>query len=225
MMVQAMSGRPLIGVAIITLMAASCDATPEVAGENQPAPSRGTGAELVFNDFETIDPSWNAGKFENGVVRIADGEMFIRNFTVSQASVTAIYDAEFDDVIIDVDVRLAEGTADNWQTVECRIDGNYYYDLGISADGYYIIDVWIDGVQHEKSLEPTPSPYIVTGAAAVNSLHVECIGNRLSLSVNGNLLAELEDNAILSGGVGLSVNALAETFSEAAFDNFRVAAP
>jgi hypothetical protein len=205
MMVQAMSGRPLIGVAIITLMAASCDATPEVAGENQPAPSRGTGAELVFNDFETIDPSWNAGKFENGV--------------------TAIYDAEFDDAIIDVDVRLAEGTADNWQTVECRIDGNYYYDLGISADGYYIIDVWIDGVQHEKSLGPTPSPYIVTGAAAVNSLHVECIGNRLSLSVNGNLLAELEDNAILSGGVGLSVNALAETFSEAAFDNFRVAAP
>ena len=98
-MVQAMRGIPLLGLGIIALMATSCDATPEVAGENQPGPSRGMGTELVFDNFETTEPSWNAGKFENGVVRIADGEMFIRNFTVSQASVTAIYDAEFDDVI------------------------------------------------------------------------------------------------------------------------------
>jgi len=222
-MVQAMRGVPLIGVGIIALIAASCEPTPEITDDTRPWPTMGT--ERVFVDFETVDPDWITGTFQDGVVRIADGELFVRDFTASSASVTAVYDAEFDDVIVDVDVRLAEGTADNWQTVGCRIEGNNYYDLGISADGYYIIDAWVEGVQLDRSLGPTPSPYIVTGADAVNSLHVECIGDRLSLSVNGNLLEELTDASLTSGGVGLSVNALAEVFSEAAFDNFRAATP
>ncbi len=213
----------LLGLCLIAASTASCDATPELAGENQS--SRTIGAEQVYDDFEAVDPNWVIGRFQGGAIRIEDGEMLVRSLTASGASITAMYDASFSDVIVDVDVRLNEGTDDNWQTVECRTEGNNYYDLGISADGYYLIDVWIDGVHLDKSLGPTGSPHIRTGADAVNSLHVECIGDRLSLSVNGNLLAELTDTSLTEGAVGLSVNALAAVFSEAAFDNFRIAVP
>ncbi len=208
---------------LVALLAVSCDATPELAGGNQFSQTVGT--EQVYDEFETADPNWFIGRFRDGEVRIEDGEMLVRSLTASGASVSAMYDANFSDVIVDVDVRLNEGTDDNWQTVECRAEGNNYYDLGISADGYYLIAVWIDGVHLDKSLGPTGSPHIRTGEDAVNSLHVECIGDRLSLSVNGNLLSELTDANFTEGAVGLSVHALAGALSEAAFDNFRVAAP
>ena len=59
----------------------------------------------------------------------------------------------------------------------------------------------------------------------VNALHVECVGDRLSLSVNGNLIAELSDTSLTNGEVGLSVNALSDEFTEVAFDNFRITVP
>ncbi len=46
-----------------------------------------------------------------------------------------------------------------------------------------------------------------------------------ALSVNGNLIAELNDTNLTNGSVGLSVNALDGEFSEVAFDNFRIAVP
>ena len=223
MEIHPMRRGPLFGLGLIVLFAAACEAAEETALDvEQPPPA---GVQTVFDDFETIDLNWITGEFDNGVVRIVDGEIRIRNFTESGTSITAIYDERSADQIIDVDVMLVAGTDDNWQTVECRTQGDSYYDLGISADGYYLIDVWIDGEKLDKSLGPTASSFINTGMDAVNALHVECVGDRLSLSVNGNLIAELTDTNLESGEVGLSVNALADEFTEVAFDNFRLAVP
>lgn len=211
------------GLGLIVLIAVSCEATEEAALDVEQMPL--AGVQTVFDDFETIDPNWITGEFDNGIVRIVDGEIRIRNLTESGTSITAIYDERSANQIIDVDVRLVAGTDDNWQTVECRSQGDSYYDLGISADGYYLIDIWIDGEKLDKSLGPTASRFIHTGMDAVNALHVECVDDRLSLSVNGNLIAELSDTNLETGEVGLSVNALADEFTEVAFDNFRLAVP
>lgn len=212
-----------LGWALILLCAASCDAAEEAGIEVGPTPP--AGVQLVFDDFETIDPNWITGELESGVIWIADGELRMRNLTESGVSLTAIYDDRSSGQIIDVDVKLVAGTDDNWQTILCRNQGNSYYDLGISADGYYLIDIWVDGEKLDKSLGPTASSHILTGTDVVNAVHVECIGDRLSLSVNGSLIAELNDTSLTNGSVGLSVNALSDEFSEVAFDNFRLAVP
>jgi hypothetical protein len=59
----------------------------------------------------------------------------------------------------------------------------------------------------------------------VNALYVECVGDRLNLSVNHFLIAELTDTKLKNREVGRSVNALADDFTEVAFDNFRIAVP
>jgi len=77
----------------------------------------------------------------------------------------------------------------------------------------------------DQLVAPTSSSHINLGQGVTNSVHIECIGNRLSLSVNGHLLVEVTDGSLQSGDIGLEVNALNVTFSEVAFDNLVVYAP
>ena len=222
-MVQPNIKSRLLGLSVGTVVAAFCALGEEVRAQTrQPLEA---GSLQVLDDFNGVDPNWETGKFESGTGTIANGELRIRSETVSSASTTIYYDVTFGDQIIDVDVTLVGGTDDNWQTVICRDNGDDYYDLGISADGYYLIDIWIDGTRLNKSLGPSSSSYIRTGANVSNSLHVECVGERLSLWINGNFLAELTDTNISGGRVGLSVDSIGGEFSNVAFDNVRIAVP
>ena len=140
-------------------------------------------------------------------------------------STSITFDRTFTDHAIQVETTLVGGTDRNWQTVSCRLtsDGDYY-DLGISADGYFLLDVWVDGKRLPRSLGPTGSRHIRLGRHVVNVLLVECFGSTVRLSVNGHALAEIDDHAHSSGKIGLSVDAFAGHYSEVAFDNLVVTA-
>jgi hypothetical protein len=67
---------------------------------------------------------------------------------------------------------------------------------------------------------------MVNRGAAVNSVRAECVGDRLSLYINGQLAIETYDSDIPAGDVGL----LAGTFENAdyldvLFDDFIVSSP
>ena len=94
-----------------------------------------------------------------------------------------------------------------------------------SADGYYLLDIWVNGSKLDKSLGPSRSRHIRTDRNAVNALRVECVGTSLRLFVNGNMVAEIMDTNIARGHVGLSVDSLGGKFSEVAFDNIRITVP
>ena len=214
----------LLGLSIGIVVVAVCALGGDVRAQTR-QPLKARSAQVV-DDFNRVDPKWETGEFGHGTGVIVDGRLRVRNEEVSSSSTTIFYDATFDDQIIDVDVTLVGGTDDNWQTITCRESGDDdYYDLGISADGYYLIDIWIDGSRLNKSLGPSPSSDIRTGRNALNKLHVECVGDRLGLWVNGSFVAELTDTNISSGRVGLSVNALGGEFTEVEFDNIRIATP
>ena len=133
------------------------------------------------------------------------------------------FDRTFTDHTIQVETTLVGGTDHNWQTVSCRLTSKGdYYDLGISADGYFFLDAWVDGKRLPKSLGPTRSRHIRLGRHVVNVLLIECVGSTVRLSVNGHVLAEMDDHAHSSGKIGLSVDSLAGHYSEVAFDNLVV---
>lgn len=98
------------------------------------------------------------------------------------------------------------------------------YDFAISADGYYTIVKWVNG-NDTVFAGPTFSSYINQGVGAVNLIHIECIGNSLSLSVNGHLLTTATDTTFSGGDICLAASALAGTFTEIAFDNLVITEP
>lgn len=184
-----------------------------------------TGTVQLNDDFSRVSPNWRIGKFSNGETWIEGGVMHVRAIK-DDSSLYVDYDAVFGDQIIEVETVLLDGTDDNWQTVNCRqVDDSNYYDLGISADGYYLLDVWVDGSKLAKSLGPSRSPHIRTGRNVVNALRIECVGTNLRLFVNGNLVAELTDETFSKGLVALSVMSIGGAFSEVAYDNLRITVP
>jgi hypothetical protein len=180
---------------------------------------------LLFDDFSRVDPNWLTEESIGGTARIVDGALRVRNETPSVSATVALYDAIFDDQVIEVEMTLVDGTDDNWQTVICRSNDDGYYSIGISADGYYALAVFVGGSQQDQSLGPSRSSSIRTGTNAMNLVQVECVGDRLRLIVNGSTVAELSDGNHRKGRSGVSVSSLAGRFSRVAFDNLRITRP
>ncbi len=191
----------------------------------QDSQSGAAGTVVMEDDFSSASANWMTGKSADGRTWIEDGAMHVQAVE-APGSVVVLYDATYGDVVVDVEVTLADGTDDNWQTVMCRsVDDDNYYDLGISADGYFLLDIWVNGTKLNKSLGPSRSNHIRMGHDVVNNLRVECVGEDLRLFVNGNLVAELTDGNISRGRIGLSADAFASPYSEILFDNIRVTVP
>ena len=187
-----------------------------------------TVSEVLFSDdFSDESSGWVTYDEYVGRVAYLNGCLYVKDYTAYEGTMYGESQRYFTDFILEVETWLVGGTDDNWHIVGCRFrDEDNYYDLGISADGYYAIIKWIGGDQVPLT-GPTPiySTYINQGQGVTNLIHIECIGSTLSLSVNGHLLAEVTDAAFTGGDIALAANALAGTFTEVAFDNIIVTKP
>lgn len=66
---------------------------------------------------------------------------------------------------------------------------------------------------------------MINQGVATNLIRVSCVGNELSLSVNGLPLATVTDNAFAGGDVGLGVSTLEPGTAVVQFDDLLVLAP
>lgn len=183
----------------------------------------GCGDNVLFSDdFSQDNGDWEVFSDDNGQVFYEDGWLHLINYTTAPYDTMTITDHNFSDFILEVETKFIAGDDNNWHGVICRYQGNgSYYVFDISADGYYRIGRFLE---HEQSalVEGNPSSYINVGTDVVNDIHIECIGSIMSLTVNGQLLATVTDNAFSSGSIGLLATSWDGDFSEIAFDNLVV---
>ena len=138
----------------------------------------------------------------------------------------ALVNQSFCDAVIEFQARKAAGPDDNLYGAICRYqdDLNFYY-LVISSDGYYGIGSMVQGSRSLiGSQEMLPSPSI-QGGTGINHIKVVCAGSTLSLEVNGELLASVEDANLVTGQVGLLAGAFSTTGVDIRFDNLLVTRP
>lgn len=135
----------------------------------------------------------------------------------------------FDDVIITVEARQVSGPNDNAYGIICRYQNeeNFYVFL-ISGDGYYTIGKYQSATENVVYLTENgqfqPSEAIHTGVAT-NEMRASCIGNELSLEVNGVPLVSVTDPTFVTGDIGLAAGTLANGTAVIEFDNVQVVAP
>lgn len=132
----------------------------------------------------------------------------------------------FEDVHIEVDALKSGGPDDNDYGVLCRYqDTENFYFLIISSDGYYGIGMVLNG--HQKLLEP-PQMYhseAILPGNSVNHIQAVCQGSHLTLTVNGEFIAETYDSSFSSGDIGLIVGSFDEPGVDVLFDNLSVKNP
>ncbi len=135
----------------------------------------------------------------------------------------------FDDVIINAEARQVSGPNDNAYGLICRYqnEDNFYVFL-ISGDGYFTIGKYQTGAENVVYLTENgqfqPSDAIHTGVAT-NEMRASCIGNQLSLEVNGVSLVTVTDPTFVTGDVGLAAGTLETGTAIIEFDNVQVIEP
>jgi hypothetical protein len=135
----------------------------------------------------------------------------------------------FDDQIITAEARQVEGPNDNAYGLICRYQNeeNFYLFL-ISGDGYYAIGKYQSGSAEVEYLTADqqfqPSDAINQGNAT-NRIEASCIGNELSLAVNGLALVTVTDPTFVTGDIGVAASTLQPGTSLIEFDSIRVRLP
>jgi len=178
---------------------------------------------LMVDNFADPSSGWDTASNADYTLGYVDGAyrmMVIKanNEVWSTHSGTAA----MTDYVIEVDVRYVAGPVDNDFGVVFRVQpGNDdFYQFRVSSDGYYTLrrykdDVWTD-------LQPWTESAVIAGGEATNHIRIEAVGPFLRCSVNGQMLAEAQDDAFAAGRVGFSAGTYAEGNVSIDFDNLRV---
>ncbi len=134
------------------------------------------------------------------------------------------------DVSVEVTAASAAGPIENSFGVACRVkDEMNYYRLVIGADGFFGIakvkageNTWLAFHESLSSLINVRKSPADVGKS--NTLRADCIGDKLSLFVNGRKLDEVRDSEFTTGDVGLRIGT-EKAAAEVSFKDFVVHAP
>jgi len=203
---------------LFILLLSSC--TNESTSSVSPTATTNPFDRLVFRDgFDSQDGNWTTYSGKDGSAFYENGKLHIKNYTASVYPSGSYIQPQFSDFALEVEMELVSGSSANWQSVICRYNGvGDSYMFCINANGKYSILKSVEGVA-TMLRTPTPSSYIKTGLGVANNIRVECIGNSLTLYVNGFSVAQVSDNTFVAGQVGFSVESTSGEYSEVAFDN------
>jgi len=165
----------------------------------------------------------------NGVTsEIEDGVLRISN-SLSGEITWAKANRNFDDVIITAQARQASGPDDNAYGVICRYQSpeNFYVFL-ISGDGHYAIGKYQSGsnqVQYLSGEGQYLFSDVINQGAATNEIRASCIGNELSLMVNGLPLETVTDPTFVTGDIGMGASPFQPGTTVIEFEGIRAIAP
>ncbi len=183
-----------------------------------------TSSGTVVDDFSDPASGWGASSHETYVRGYQQGQ-YLFQIDVPNWFVWVTGGYRYKDVAIRVTTRSQQET-DNHFGVLCRYSEGSFYYFAISSDGYYGIFRRLNG----GSLEPLSgqamlrSPLVRTGNAE-NQLTAVCRGTTLTLYVNGEQVARVEDDALTQGDIGMATGTLTEGGTIVWFDDLEAREP
>jgi hypothetical protein len=183
--------------------------------------------QVLFSDnFSDTNKNWDQISNTSGSTDYYDGTYRIL-VNVSGAKAWANPGNEsFNDTRIEVNATKRGGPDNNDFGIICRyLDATRFYYAVISSDGYYGIMKMTDNgsmlIGEDSMLE---SNTILKGAVT-NHIRFDCIGDLLTLYVNGKQVDQQSDTNYTTGNVGLLAGTFDTPGTDILFDNFFVYKP
>ena len=153
-------------------------------------------------DF-SLDSDWFTFDEENASILMRGGNLVL---TAKSTDIFEIWSLSYP-VLLDFYLEYSVITGqecdnkDRYGMIMRAPDPEEGYLFGVSCDGAFRLRYW--GAEEFTTLQEwTESEFISTGPGAFNRLGVKAVGSKLSLYVNGNLVAEVEDDRLDEGKFG-----------------------
>lgn len=213
-----------LGLIVIFTMT-SCSVLNSILSKADSGNSGTDSAVLFADDFSKTSSGWDQTTNDSASTDYNNGAYEINIFDTNY-DMWANPGLTFTDVKVEVDATKVAGPEDNDFGLMCRyVDvDNYYFGI-VASDGYYGVGKYESGTLEIFGGEGMVGTDKVNPGSVPNAIRFDCVGSKLSLYVNGNLLAEYEDSAFSSGDVGLLAGTFAEAGADISFDNFVVTKP
>lgn len=178
---------------------------------------------LFWDDFLDVNSGWDRASDESGTTDYAQGGYRIlinKPTTLLWANPGLVYE----DIIVEVDAALINGSEDNNYGVICRYqNADNFYAFVIGSDGDFAIRKRFEGGSLEiitgEDFEYSSS---IQSGQADNHLVAKCIGDQLSFYINDTLLTQVIDADLPKGDVGLIVGSFSAAPVDVLFSNFEV---
>lgn len=211
--------RPSLALLLLTSLTIACS-----LGGTTPAAGTEPGV-LFSDDFSNTSSGWDRQTTSEGVTDYADGAYRIY-VNETNMDYWANPGESFADVRVEVEATKVGGPDDNDLGVICRyVDiENFYFGL-ISSDGYAVIGKVKDGEQAGISSDGMDPVEGINLGDATNLIRMDCVGEALTLYVNGSQIASVADSDFAKGDVGLIAGTYDITGTDIHFDNFIVRQP
>jgi hypothetical protein len=191
---------------------------------------------LFKDDFSSTSSGWDKTRdtdaitdYENNAYRIQINTIGENGNGMSYWASPGLSSQMPADLKIEVDATKTGGPDDNDFGVICRFtdskDSPSFYQFMGTSDGFAGI-MLINGSDQKiisaEKLQPSDS---VKQGAATNHIRADCIGDTLTLYINGNKVASATDATLKSGDVGLIAGTYSTPGTDILFDNFIVSKP
>jgi len=189
--------------------------SPTVAPTPTPLPN------AVFEDDFTRDTGWPTSKADTYGFALKDGAYYI-SVKTPNGFIWSVRSLALADVTLETDAVRVEGTENGYYGVVCRYQtGTNYYALVVSDSGAYGI-AKMEGVQLEFLKEGTDKSGVIHTDGQFNRVRGDCVGDTLTLYVNGQKLLEVQDSTFKDGKIGLIAVTFREKLLQVKYDNFVV---
>jgi hypothetical protein len=135
-------------------------------------------------------------------------------------------DLSYSDVVLRVQAWRSGGPEDNLYGLICRYqDADNFIFFVLSSDGYMGIGRYLDGDRElltDESLLPFEG---IRPNENINLIEAYCVGENLTLTINGEQAAQAQTDWLIAGDVGLLAGTYSEPDVEIRFDNFSMLQP
>jgi len=184
------------------------------------------GTVLFADDFSSNSNHWGVSTGGAGEINFAYQGLDMK-VNQPNSMVWTVSGRKYQDVQINVDNVLLSGPSNDAFGVVCRFqDNQHFYGFIVTHDGYYGIFKMQEGqlslADAEGGLKYSQA---IRQGGVVNHIQAVCQGDILKLSVNGELLAMIEDSSFTQGQIGLIAGTYATPGAELFFDNLKVTQP
>ena len=176
------------------------------------------------DDFSDPASGWGASSHETHVRGYQQGR-YLFQVDVPRWFVWATSGRSYEDVRLSAVVR-SSGPFDDHYGLLCRYAEEQFYYFALSSDGYYAI----------FRRDPDGALLPLTGKAMLrssaihtdgtdNRLVASCAGSTLMLYANGELIAQVEDEVLTKGDVGMAAGTVSAGGATMWFDDYEAREP
>lgn len=176
------------------------------------------------DDFSDPASGWGASSHETYVRGYQQGR-YLFQIDVPRLLVWAVSGRTYTDVELEV-IGKAAGQPDNHFGLVCRYRDEQFYYFAISSDGYYGIFLMdAEGDLHPLGARAMLRSPVIHTDGTDNRIAASCMGSTLTLYVNGQQVAQVQDETYTSGDVGMAAGALSQGGASIWFDDFEATRP